>query len=282
VEIIPIGGGGMKNRLGKLIEKDGFYIILFICVCVVAVTTVLVSKRNLTEKNKDNLSQKEDFVIVNDELDLESSLDISEAMEDKIEEESIKDIPEMEEETEEEIREETYGDEEAEETMAEGDDEEGIEEDLEFIDKEIPPTSTEAMMAPVEGVMGTDFTEDNLIYSETLEEWTAHKGIDILAEEGSQVVAALSGKVQEVYNDQLWGIVIILDHGNGLMTKYANLSTGDMVQEGSQIGKGEVIGKVGKTASIEMMMKPHVHFEVIKDGISVDPKEYVPAFIYSN
>ncbi len=78
------------------------------------------------------------------------------------------------------------------------------------------------------------------------------------------------------------GIVIILDHGNGLMTKYANLSTGDMVQEGSQIGKGEVIGKVGKTASIEMMMKPHVHFEVIKDGISVDPKEYVPAFIYSN
>ncbi|MCF6463947.1 M23 family metallopeptidase [Clostridium sp. Cult1] len=272
----------MKNRLGKLIEKDGFYIILFICVCVVAVTTVLVSKRNLTEKNKDNLSQKEDFVIVNDELDLESSLDISEAMEDKIEEESIKDIPEMEEETEEEIREETYGDEEAEETMAEGDDEEGIEEDLEFIDKEIPPTSTEAMMAPVEGVMGTDFTEDNLIYSETLEEWTAHKGIDILAEEGSQVVAALSGKVQEVYNDQLWGIVIILDHGNGLMTKYANLSTGDMVQEGSQIGKGEVIGKVGKTASIEMMMKPHVHFEVIKDGISVDPKEYVPAFIYSN
>lgn len=282
MEIIPIGGGGMKNRLGKLIEKDGFYIILFICVCVVAVTTVLVSKRNLTEKNKDNLSQKEDFVIVNDELDLESSLDISEAMEDKIEEESIKDIPEMEEETEEEIREETYGDEEAEETMAEGDDEEGIEEDLEFIDKEIPPTSTEAMMAPVEGVMGTDFTEDNLIYSETLEEWTAHKGIDILAEEGSQVVAALSGKVQEVYNDQLWGIVIILDHGNGLMTKYANLSTGDMVQEGSQIGKGEVIGKVGKTASIEMMMKPHVHFEVIKDGISVDPKEYVPAFIYSN
>ncbi len=282
MEIIPIGGGGMKNRLGKLIEKDGFYIILFICVCVVAVTTVLVSKRNLTEKNKDNLSQKEDFVIVNDELDLESSLDISEAMEDKIEEESIKDIPEMEEETEEEIREETYGDEEAEETMAEGDDEEGIEEDLEFIDKEIPPTSTEAMMAPVEGVMDTDFTEDNLIYSETLEEWTAHKGIDILAEEGSQVVAALSGKVQEVYNDQLWGIVIILDHGNGLMTKYANLSTGDMVQEGSQIGKGEVIGKVGKTASIEMMMKPHVHFEVIKDGISVDPKEYVPAFIYSN
>ena len=34
--------------------------------------------------------------------------------------------------------------------------------------------------------MGTDFTEDNLIYSETLEEWTAHKGIDILAEEGSR------------------------------------------------------------------------------------------------
>ena len=67
------------------------------------------------------------------------------------------------------------------------------------------------------------------------------------------------------------------------MTKYANLSTGDMsAGRFSDVSKGEVIGKVGKTASIEMMMEPHVHFEVIKDGISVDPKDYVPSFIYSN
>ena len=64
MEIILIGGGGMKNRLGKLIEKDGFYIILFICVCVVAVTAVLVSKRNLTEKNKDNLNLKRKILLL--------------------------------------------------------------------------------------------------------------------------------------------------------------------------------------------------------------------------
>ncbi|MCF6465059.1 hypothetical protein C3E90_04010 [Clostridium sp. Cult2] len=274
METIPNGGGGMKNRWAKLIEKDGFYIILFICVCVVAVTTVLVSKRNLTESNKDNLSEMEDFIIINDELNLESTLGISKMEEEEIVQETMEEIPEFEEE---EIKE----NEEAKETMAEAEKEE-MEEDLEFVEKELPPNSMENMIAPVEGVLGTGYTKDNLIYSETLEEWTGHKGIDILAEEDSQVVAALSGIVQEVYNDELWGIVIILDHGNGLMTKYANLSTADMVKEGIKVNKGDLIGKVGRTAPIEMMMEPHIHFEVIKDGISVDPKEHMPAFIYSN
>lgn len=272
MEIIFNGGGGMKNRLARLIEKDGFYIILFICVCVVAITTVLVSKRNLTESNKNNLSEMEDFIIIDDELDLESSLEMPRIEEEKIVQEPIEEIPEFEEE---ELNE--Y--EEAKETMAEPENEE-MEEDLEFVEKELPPKSTETMIAPVKGTIGADFTKDSLIYSETLEEWTGHKGIDILAEEGSQVVAALSGIVQEVYNDELWGIVIIVDHGHGLMTKYANLSTADMVKEGIKVNKGDVIGKVGKTASIEMMMKPHIHFEVIKDGISIDPKEHIPAFIY--
>ncbi len=261
----------MKNRLAKLIEKDGFYIILFICVCVVAISAVFASRRNLTESNKDNLSQVEDFIIIDEELGLESST-ISEDKEDEKVMEPMEEIREFEDE-------ELVEEEEAKETMSEGEIEE-MDEDLEFIEEENIEELAESMIKPVEGILGADFTKDNLIYSETLDEWTGHKGIDILAEEGSQVVAALSGKVQEVYNDQLWGTVIILDHGNGIMTKYANLSTENMVQEGVQVNKGEVIGKVGRTASIEMMMEPHIHFEVIKDGMSVDPKQHIPAFIY--
>ncbi|HSH35345.1 M23 family metallopeptidase [Schnuerera sp.] len=274
----------MRKRLGKLIEKDGFYIILFICVCVVAITAVMVSKRNMTDSNKHNLSQHEDFIIVNDELDLVNSLETPKTEKNEILEEPMKEIEELEEEIME--------DQEVKEAMAEGDkdeiekqeveDRKELEEDLDFVQEKNPPESIENMVEPVQGKLITDFTKDNLIYSQTLEEWTAHKGIDISADEGSQVVAALSGKVQEVYNDQLWGIVIILEHGNGLVTKYANLSEEDMVKEGTQVNKGDVIGKVGKTASIEMMMEPHIHFEVIKDGICVDPKEHIPAFIYSN
>ncbi|MFS8541103.1 MAG: M23 family metallopeptidase, partial [Tissierellales bacterium] len=84
--------------------------------------------------------------------------------------------------------------------------------------------------------------------------------------------------VQEVYDDPLWGKVVIINHGNDFLTKYANLSQDVSVQEGVKVAKGDVIGKIGKTAKIEMLMKPHLHFEVIENGISVNPSKYLSSF----
>lgn len=264
----------MKNRFSKLIEKDGFYIILFICVCVVSITAVLATKENLTKKDEDNLSELEDFIIVEDKS-LEPSMEIA-RMEEEFIMEKEKKMEELAEDFEEDM-------------LAEVEDEnqdEEQEEDLDFVEedeeKPLPPKAQEDMMMPVEGEIGAGFTKDSLVYSETLEEWTSHRGIDILAKEGSEVKAALSGKVLEVYEDDLWGIVIIIDHGNGLMTKYANLSTKEMIKEGIKVNKGDVINRVGKTASIEMMMEPHIHFEIIKDGINIDPVNHLPVVSYLN
>ncbi|HZJ82389.1 MAG TPA: M23 family metallopeptidase [Clostridia bacterium] len=260
----------MKNRFSKIMEKDGFYIILFICVCVVAITAVWASRGNLNKEKEDNLSKAEDFIIM-DEKELEPSLEIARMEEDLI---MDKEMGKMAEESEEQ--------EEQEESTLMEDEEET---DLDFVEDENPPaipSVEEGMMVPVEGKIGMDFTTDGLIYSETLEEWTSHKGIDIFAQEGSEVKAVLPGEVIEVYEDPLWGIVIIIDHGNGLMTKYANLSTKETTKEGLKVTKGQVINRVGKSASIEMMMEPHIHFEVIKDGVSADPKDYLPMLSYSN
>ena len=262
----------MKNRFSKLMEKDGFYIILFMCVCVVAITAVWVSRRNLDKEKEDNLSKGEDFIIIDDK-DLESSSEIAriekELMMDREMSRAIEELQELEE-VEEEDEEETEKD----RTKEDGEDV-----DLEIVDDEsIPVISNieEDMIVPVDGKIGMDFTTDSLIYSETLEEWTSHKGIDILAKDDQEVKAALSGEIMEVYEDPLWGIVIIIDHGNGIMTKYANLSNKDMIREGTKVNKGQVINKVGKSAPIEMMMEPHIHFEVIKEGVNVDPKGYLP------
>lgn len=263
----------MRRWLEKLTEKDGFYIILFICVCVVAVTTVFASKRNLKEEEK-NLSQVEDFIIIEDDLDLESSLNLENIDEKDLSHNHMEDLDEELDENEEEIKEAMAEDSE------EIEEEEDIEDDLQYVE-EIPPSSVaESMILPVNGQIVLDYTKDNLIYSETLEEWTAHKGIDIQGQEGSQVVAALSGVVQEVYKDELWGTVIIIDHGDGLLTKYANLAEEVLISEGARVNKGEAIGKIGKTALIEIMMEPHIHFEVIQDGVNVDPKEYIQALAY--
>lgn len=265
METILNGGGRMKSRFSKLIEKDGFYIILFICVCIVAITAVLVSRENLNEKDEDKLSKLEDFIIVDQEE--EPSLEIAQIGEDT----QIDEIIEEEEITEEEREDEI-------ETMLEEEDE--IEEDLELVIEKAEVVSQnidENMILPVDGKIGTGFTTDSLIYSETLEEWTSHSGIDILAKEGTLVKAVKSGKITEVYKDDIWGIVVLIDHGDGVITKYASLDAEDIVKEGAIVNRGDIIGKVGRSATIEMMMEPHVHFEVIKDGLNVNPKDYIPS-----
>lgn len=272
MEIIPNGGGGMRNRLINLMEKDGFYIILFICVCIVAVTATMVTRDNVQKTKEDKLSKVEDFIIV-DEENSEPSLEIARMEElipeEHLREEYVREVGEAEEvgEVDDTVEEENPEDED-------------MEEDLDFVaDEEPEPLKDKVeMILPVEGKLGATFTTDSLVYSDTLEEWTSHKGIDLFADEGTQVNAALSGTIMEVYEDELWGIVIIMDHGEGLMTKYANLSTKDMVREGQRVNQGQPISKVGRTAAIEMMMEPHIHFEVIQDGINIDPTKILPAF----
>jgi len=131
------------------------------------------------------------------------------------------------------------------------------------------------MQKPADGKIIVDFALDHLQYSRTLKEWTTHPGIDIESPLGSQVRAALDGVVESIEEDSLMGIIITIDHGNGLKTRYANLSTKDMVRPSQQVKKGQVISGVGRTAISEILDPPHVHFEVLKDGKNVDPKNYL-------
>ena len=134
------------------------------------------------------------------------------------------------------------------------------------------PEEIGVAILPLDGEIITDYTEDSLIYSETLEAWVGHGAIDIKAKEGTPVLSAMDGEVKRVYKDDLWGIVIIIDHGNGLEGKYSNLGTMEMVREGLKVEKGDHISIVGRTAKIEMHMQPHLHFEVRKNGKIIDPR----------
>jgi murein DD-endopeptidase MepM/ murein hydrolase activator NlpD len=134
----------------------------------------------------------------------------------------------------------------------------------------------DTMILPVFGNISTDFSDTQLIYSKTIDSWVTHSGIDLKAEEGSPVRAALDGTVIETINDAQWGLTIILDHGDGVYTKYSNLSTLDLVSKGQQVKKGDVISGVGKTALYEIAEDPHLHFELIRDNQVIDPKNYLP------
>ena len=134
----------------------------------------------------------------------------------------------------------------------------------------------ETMVVPVFVTTYTEFSEDVLVYSKTLDHWSTHTGIDIKAEEGSPVRAAMNGVVEELTNDPRLGLTIIINHGNEVYTKYSNLSTLDLVTVNQEVKKGDVISGVGKTALYEIADDPHLHFEVIKAGKSINPKKYLP------
>lgn len=128
---------------------------------------------------------------------------------------------------------------------------------------------------PVEGDIVRDFAIDSLIYSDTLQEWTTHTGIDIKAEKTTVVKAAEAGTVKNIKNDPRYGLTVIIEHANGFQTVYSNLLTSEFVVEGEKVEKGQSLGTVGNTAAFEIADEPHLHFEILKDSVQVDPNIYL-------
>lgn len=128
---------------------------------------------------------------------------------------------------------------------------------------------------PIEGEKTREFSMENLIYSETLEEWTTHQGLDIKADRTTVVKAAETGTVVAIKNDPRYGLTVIIEHENGFKTVYSNLLTTEFVTEDEKVEKGQSIGTVGNSAVFEIADEPHLHFEMIKDGEYVDPTVYL-------
>ncbi|MBR3002125.1 MAG: M23 family metallopeptidase [Clostridia bacterium] len=128
---------------------------------------------------------------------------------------------------------------------------------------------------PVEGEIVKEYAKENLVFSETLQEWVTHDGIDIKAEKTSVVQSAEDGTVKSIKNDPRYGLTIVIEHENGYQTVYANLLSSEFVTEGEKVVKGQSIGTIGNTAAFESADEPHLHFEVIKDNTKVDPTIYV-------
>ena len=128
---------------------------------------------------------------------------------------------------------------------------------------------------PVDGEIMKTYAKDNLLYSETLQEWTTHLGIDIKADKTTVVKSAEAGRVKTIKNDPRYGLTITIEHEDGYQTVYANLLSSEFVVEGETVEKGQSIGTVGNTATFEVADEPHLHFEILKDGSQIDPSNLI-------
>ena len=128
---------------------------------------------------------------------------------------------------------------------------------------------------PVEGEVIKKFAKDNLVFSETLQEWETHLGIDIKADKTTVVKVAADGVVEAIKNDPRYGLTVIIAHDNGLKSVYSNLLTAEFVTENEEVKSGQTLGTVGNSAAFEIADESHLHFEILKDNEKVDPTIYV-------
>ncbi len=147
---------------------------------------------------------------------------------------------------------------------------------------EIPVDDTPVMaeaprlvVSPLNGEVLTAFSVDQLVYSPTLADWRTHDGVDISAKPGSTVLAATAGTVSSVEDDPLMGTTVVIDHEGGYTTTYANLQAKPTVAPGDLVTAGQIIGAVGTTAAAEAAQSPHLHFSVAQNGEAVDPETFL-------
>lgn len=127
---------------------------------------------------------------------------------------------------------------------------------------------------PSGGSITKNFDNKNLQYSETYKDWRLHLGIDIAAEQGTPVMSAADGTVKEIYQDQAYGCVVLIDHGGDLTGYYSGLNEQPSVQPGDQVEAGDQIGTID-VIPCESVEQTHLHFAMKKGETFVSPLEYM-------
>ena len=117
-----------------------------------------------------------------------------------------------------------------------------------------------------------DFSNGEMVYSETMGDWRVHNGVDFGGSAGNDVIAVSDGRIFKVYEDSFWGTVAEIDHGNGMIIRYCGLKSGSVLPEGGEVKQGEKIGTLGHIP-VEITDSDHLHLEVLIDGETVDPLE---------
>ncbi len=134
-------------------------------------------------------------------------------------------------------------------------------------------TTTAAPMAdlyvlPLTNEVKKAFSNGELVYSDTMQDWRVHNGVDFVGKEGAEVKAAANGTVTATYKDPLWGDVIELDHGFGIISRYCGVAARNR-RVGDAVKVGEPIG-VLTTVPCEAADGPHLHLEILSSGKPLD------------
>ncbi len=233
-----------KDKVKDFFRKEGFYLVLFLCLCLIATVTVVTTRRNKTLQESDNATNE--FTL---NIDDKETSEVKKQNAERVEGDEGNELAQGEEEiasSEEEVN------------VSAG-------------------TNTEIIFSnPIEGVISRGYTYPK---PQAMSDGTSRniRGIDIRASVGTEVMAAAVGEVKEVSNSVAEGNYVVIAHSNGLYTKYTNLSDDIRVNVGDRVTEETVIGTVGSSSKIftNTEFGEHLNIQVKdSDGKDLDPTTY--------
>lgn len=135
------------------------------------------------------------------------------------------------------------------------------------------PAKDVMMILPVNGEISTPYSASVPVFSQTMNDWRVHQGIDYRTEGEEAVSAAADGIVENVYTSELMGLTVEIRHADGVLSIYQSLSGEAEVIKGQEVRQGDLIGKTGTSADCECLTGNHLHFALLQNGVYLDPNE---------
>lgn len=230
-----------KDKVKDFFKKEGFYVALFLCLCVVATVAAVSMKSN--KEPEQAKKPEEEFSLNVENNDVSTEKQNAERVEGEKEE-----VAEAETEV--------------------------VEEDINVA----AGTTTEVVFTnPVEGTISREYGFPETFTTMKDSSLRNIKGIDVSAKVGTEVKAASEGIVDVVTNDVEEGTYVIITHANGIKTKYANLDKTVPVKKGDTVTSETIIGIVGESSKIFTSKEfgEHVNIQVLdSNDQQLDPTKY--------
>lgn len=123
---------------------------------------------------------------------------------------------------------------------------------------------------PVQGDISVRFSENEMIYSDTMGDFRTHNGVDFICNAKEKIKSAAIGTVVDIAEDPFLGLSVYISHSDGIITKYCSLSSA-FVSVGDAVSQDTIIGEAGTSAKTELNDGVHLHFEAEKNGKTIDP-----------
>ncbi len=125
-------------------------------------------------------------------------------------------------------------------------------------------------IVPANGYISSSFSRSR--WHPILNRARPHEGIDIAAPIGTPILAAGNGRVTFAGRNGDYGYMVEISHGDGLKTRYAHMNRQPEVRKGQQVERWQKIGEVGQSG---LASAPHLHYEVLKNGVPQNPSYYI-------